>query len=305
MNKPQHFLITRVNVEWRISRPIEDRNDLAFLNHRFDIFEKTCYPSVNSQTNKNFTWFMLLDSRLPDEFRQRVEQYASNPKIIPVYIENKDSFLRSLKEAVNTHLLDSTTHLITTNLDSDDVISKDFIDITQKQFKGQDFEFINFPFGYLYRFVDTTLYLRDWLTAPCHTLIEKRENFQTAVNYGHAEITKYNTRQVPTKPLWLMTVHGKNIRTKFDVNAAWQPYSRLSNDFCIGFDLPHKSYLETLRDTANAVIEVVTSNREWDTTSLKFKKVVNILSPVFMRSLRQVQVAVKKPSAMNRLKKRS
>ncbi|MDX2213170.1 MAG: glycosyltransferase [Oculatellaceae cyanobacterium bins.114] len=290
----QHILITRMNVEWNISRPVEERNNLDFLSYRFNIFEKTCFPSVNAQSNKNFVWLLLLDSKLPDEFRKRVEQYTSTPQLIPVYIENKDTFLDQLKQAINTHLSASTTHLMTTNLDSDDAISKDFVATIQEQFKGQDFEFINFPFGFMYRFVDEKLYLRDWLTAPCHTLIEQRDNFETASNYKHDTITKYKTRQIPTKPMWLMTVHGKNVRTKFDVNAAWQPTQRLTHDFDIRFDLPHTSYLKTLNEIFAAVITVITSQRDWDSPSVKFKKVANILSPAIMRSLRQAQMVIQK-----------
>lgn len=301
MNHPKHILITRMNVEWNISRPVEERNDPSFLSHRFEIFEKTCYPSVNSQTNKNFIWFMLLDAQAPNEFRQRVEHYSSNPRIIPIYIKNKDTLLETVRTEINARLVDSTTHLITTNLDSDDSVSKNFIESVQNQFQNQDFEFINFPFGYMYRFIDETLYLRDWLTAPCHTLIEKRENFETAIKYEHSEITQYNTRQVITKPIWLMTVHGKNVRTSFDVNAAWQPSHRLLGDFDIRFNPPQKSYLETLNDTLSAVVQVMRSERKWDNPAIKFKKIANILSPAIVRSLRRVQMVLQsKPTAPTR-----
>ena len=56
MNNFQHFLVTRINVDWNISKPRsqEERNSTDFLSYRLDLFEKICYPSVNAQINKNF-----------------------------------------------------------------------------------------------------------------------------------------------------------------------------------------------------------------------------------------------------------
>jgi Putative rhamnosyl transferase len=291
MSHFQHFLITRMNVDWDVLklRSPQERNSFEFLNHRFNIFEKTCYPAVNAQTNPNFIWLLLFDVGLPEEFRERLAKCASSLEIIPVYINSKETFLMTLKGAIDEHLLPSTDHLITTNIDSDDVLSRNFVAATQQQFRGQDFEFINFPFGYLYRFQEQRLYLREWLTSSCHTLIEQRQNFQTALTYPHHEVLSNKTRQVITNPMWLMTVHGKNLRTQFDVSAAWQPIARLGNDFCSDIDFPKQSWIETIQEMTTEVLNVISSRRDWDNSQVKARKITNILFPQFIRGMRKLR----------------
>lgn len=291
MSHFQQFLMTRMNVDWDISklRSPQERNSFEFLNHRFTIFEKTCYPAVQAQTNPNFIWLILLDGGLPEEFRERLEKYTSSLKVIPVYINSKETFLTTLKETISEHLLPSTTHLMTTNIDSDDVLSRNFVATTQQQFKGQDFEFINFPFGYLYRFQEQKLYLREWLTSSCHTLIEQRQNFQTALTYPHHKIISSKTRQVITQPVWLMTVHGENVRTQFDVSAAWQPLTRLGNNFGSNIDFPKQSWVETLSEMFVEVLNVISSRRDWDNPKVKARKIMNILFPQLIRGMRKLR----------------
>lgn len=288
MQQFQHFLITRMNIDWKLSktRPPEVRNSLEFLDHRFEIFEKTCYPSVQAQTQKNFVWIILLDVGTPESFRTRIQSYSSKIKIIPIYVEHKDTMLQQLKSVIDEYILESTTHLITTNLDSDDVISKNFISTLQSQFKGQDFEFINFLFGYLYRMDEQRLYLREWLTAPCHTLVEnyrQNQDYQTVLQYSHATIVLDKTRQVITEPMWLMTVHGQNVRTRLDVAAAWQPLSRLGNDFETMIDFPKRPLSTTVQDIFKETLKAISSQHSWDTPKVKVRKVMNILFPGLIR----------------------
>jgi Putative rhamnosyl transferase len=291
MSQFQHFLITRMNVDWDVVqlRSQQERNSFEFLEHRFNIFEKTCYPAIQAQTNRNFIWLILFDIELPIAFRERFARYTSDLKILPVYISSKDTFLQTLRDAISERLSPTTDHLITTNIDSDDLLSKKFVAATQQQFSGQDFEFINFPFGYLYRFQEQRLYLREWLNSPCHTLIEKRQNFQTALTCAHNQILAYRTRQVITRPMWLMTVHGKNVLTQFDVSAAWQPLSRMGHDFGSTIDFPTPSWMETLQAIPIEVLSIMTSQREWDTPKVKARKITNVLMPQVIRGVRKLR----------------
>ncbi|HHP7229787.1 MAG TPA: glycosyltransferase [Xenococcaceae cyanobacterium] len=248
----QYFLLTRINVDGWFNRPRtkEERNTKDFLDHRFSIFEKTCYPSVQSQTKTNFIWLVLCDDMLPEAYRQRLETYNSIVKIIPIYITSKDTLLETVYQVIISNFTNTTKYLITTNLDSDDIIAKNFIATVLQKFNQQSFEFINFPFGYLYNLNTRVLFLREWHTASCHTLIEKiqkNNKFDTALKYSHIDINKYNLRQVIMKPMWLMTVHGKNDRTAFDVNAAWQPIFRLEERFMDNIDYPQMSFCMILR----------------------------------------------------------
>lgn len=297
MENFQHFLLTRINVDWGISKPLsqEKRNSSEFLDHRFSIFEKTCYPSVQSQNNKNFIWLILCDGILSDIYRKRIESYNSNIRIIPVYVTSKDKFLDTIAQVIASNLLNSTRYLITTNLDSDDIIAKNFIATLQNQFNQQNFEFINFPFGYLYNFNSQTLFLREWDTAPCHTLIEQikeHNKFDTALKYSHISINQYSIRQVIMKPMWLMTVHGQNVRTRFDINAAWQPLFRLDNNFVADIDYPKKSLWDNFKEIFSAIQSVAFSKKKWDTPKTKFKKILDIFFPSLIRISKKIKMMI-------------
>lgn len=289
MSNFKHFLITRINVDWNISRPCDDRNSVEFLNHRFNLFEEICYPSVIAQDNKNFTWLILLDSELPSQFKERVNQYNSPIKLIPIYVENRNTLLQSVREAIVDNTGEGYEHLITTNIDSDDAVTSDFVTLIQNYFNSQDFEFINFPFGYLYRFDNQELYLREWLTSPFYTLVEGFNNFKTVLQYEHIEIKNYRNRQIVTKPMWLMTAHGKNVRTNFDVSAAWQPLYRMGSNFPASLDLPSKSSLEYVKETYFALDQVCKSRKQWDTGNVKLRKIINILWPSLFRFFRKIK----------------
>lgn len=300
----QHFLITRINVDWHISRPRSrsERNDIDFLNYRLDIFEKTCHPSIQAQTNQAFTWLILLDSETPTIIRERVESYCSKGRIIPVYIDQKDTLLETIKDIIKKSISNPATHLITTNLDSDDAVSKNFIAAIQNEFRSQDFEFINFPFGYLYQVKQQQLFLRNWSTAPCHTLIEQYSNFKTAIQYRHIEIENHPNRQVMTDPLWLMTAHDMNVRTQFDISAAWQRLSRLNDNFCTHIIFPKQTFIQTYKDTFSEVFKVIFSKREWDHPRVRMRKIVAIISPPLLYSASKLQQRFSLPKSTNQQK---
>jgi hypothetical protein len=286
----KHFVITRMNVDWQISRPRGDRNDPEFLSKRFALFEQICLPSVAAQTHKNFVWLMLLDAGLPDEFREKVAKYCAAVQLTPIYVRSRETLLESVKQVVKKHTDEDCKYLITTSLDSDDAISKNFLQLVQAQFREQEFEFINFPFGYLYRASEQKLYLREWLTSPFYTLIESYTgDFKTVLEYGHTEISDYNNCQIVAEPIWLMVAHGNNVRTNFDVSAAWQPVNRLGSNFAVDLDFPESSRLKSLKKMAIEIYNVLRSNKEWDTLKVKVRKISNIISPSTVRTLRKVK----------------
>ena len=68
-----HFIITRFNLRiWQ-----QDKNNIPthtseWLEHRFELFEKYCLPSVENQTNKNFIWLCMFDKETPAPYKERI-----------------------------------------------------------------------------------------------------------------------------------------------------------------------------------------------------------------------------------------
>ena len=68
MENYSHFIITRFN----LNLYAQDKHDLPtrtdrWLEHRFEVFERYCLPSVAAQTSGNFTWLCLFDAATPDD----------------------------------------------------------------------------------------------------------------------------------------------------------------------------------------------------------------------------------------------
>jgi hypothetical protein len=79
--------------------------------------------------------------------------------------------LANVSEGVLSHRKEETEYLITTKIDNDDALHKDFIKTIQENFNKQKFEFISFPYGYVFH-IDK-IYLLKYLENPFVTLVEK------------------------------------------------------------------------------------------------------------------------------------
>ena len=156
MQSFEHFVITRFNLPIRDSSTRwmgETRGlDPNWLSHRFELFEHFCLRSVASQTDKDFTWLVLFDSRTPEPFATRATSYRlSNYQ--PVFgsaLQTYEEFLNTLNGQLTGRV--SSDYLATTRLDNDDAIAVDFIGQIHRNIVLEDNVFLNPAYGYdLYR----------------------------------------------------------------------------------------------------------------------------------------------------------
>ena len=158
----KHYLVTRWNC---------DLYDLNWLKRRQKVFERFCLPSVMSQTQKDFEWLLISDSRTPDEFRVVLDSYPATviyPKFnsyqfeIPDVIKEDTSEvmkrsikLECIREIVAEHIgVQDTEYVITSRCDNDDAISIDHISKIQKfaeaNWHGESF-WLSLTQGYKWR----------------------------------------------------------------------------------------------------------------------------------------------------------
>lgn len=305
-----NFLITRINIKQPNHFRHADRNvnDKAFLAQRFNIFEKICIPSVISQSFKKFTWLILLDSGLPLLFKQKIEGYRKKYAIVPVYVEGI-KFLWAINSIIKEYIPKETQYLISTNLDSDDALNKDFMAMINKYFYCQDFEFLVFPFGYLYRFGYNDLYLRYWMTPPIYTLIERVFGFKTCLFYGHTKVNEFKHKIIQKNPAWLMSVHETNDRTQRDINAIWQPTSRLCSDFNIYTPLKRDSFNDIKMIILHISQTLKNVNKRVNTPKKKLINIVGIACPSLLIFTRKISYKIRRfyifwKKAMARVKNR-
>lgn len=202
-----HFLLTRFSAVFRAGDvPAQEE----WLRYRLGFFVDACWASVRRQEGADFTWVVLFDDRCPDDFREDVEELARGV-FTPIWTHEAFSprlFAREIERRSDA------PWLLTTRLDSDDAIARDFMASAQREFAHQDKLFVDFPRGVqLDR--SGSVYLYDQLSSPFLTLIEKRVE-------GIAPVTVYSARhararlegplrEVNAPPMWAQVIQGTNL----------------------------------------------------------------------------------------------
>lgn len=206
----QHFILTLFNVDDLTGPQSSLKLDKSWLKHRFKLFNKFCYPSVRGQSNQNFKWIILFDINTPDVFKRRISKYSKWENFISIYINKRDR--NSFREVILRHLKDETEYLVTTRLDNDDAICKDFVEVLQNYFDKQKIQFLNFTNGYVWK--NNEIYLFKQPSNPFVSLIEKIDDssFRTVfTGEGHHKLYKVGpVMEIITKPAWMQVIHTKN-----------------------------------------------------------------------------------------------
>lgn len=207
-----HFVVTTFNVD---HGAVESPGlDPEWLEPRFELFERFCLPSVGSQEHTGFTWLVFFDERTPERFRGRIEELRERTSFVPIFVPGR-WHVDAVRAAIAEHRRPGTQFLITSRLDNDDSLARDYIARVQSLFAEQHSLFINFPSGYTWK--DGRLYaLRNW-SNPFATLIERwaDERPRTVLGIEHTEIVHAaDVAQIRSEPMWLQVIHGRNIANR-------------------------------------------------------------------------------------------
>ena len=241
----KHCLITPWNV---------DMFDIEWLTARQKLFEKFTLPSVLSQTNKDFEWVLVSDSRTPDSFKTILDAYPATvlyedfEGYLPVpkkgVLRPKNRFHRALqlevavakplKEYLETKDAD---YIITTRLDNDDAISTNHIDKIQHYvrytWRGKPF-WINLVRGY--KWCSGNVYPIGALQNPFISFVEPQGNLLTAYQCCHqmAPQSGFPVIQVREgEPTWMQVIHGANLMNKLMRYRGEMEFSNVSDKFKI------------------------------------------------------------------------
>ena len=249
----KHFVLTVFNV--RLSHGGAMAPDRAWLEHRFRLFEEFCFPSVQAQTSADFTWFVFFDTSTPDEFKRRIERFSVLRQFVPCYVSEVmgiESFSSMKASLIAPYLPFGATHVITSNLDNDDALHSHFVENVQKEFSGQEFEFLNFTNGFLYDQEQERLYVRKHHSNPFVSLIEKTEQARTVWCAPHPEMARLGrVRQLATEPMWLQVIHGRNVSNSI-ADARRVPLRRRMDGFAMLDSLPRREESFTAITLENA-----------------------------------------------------
>ncbi|MCL1868387.1 MAG: putative rhamnosyl transferase [Paludibacter sp.] len=239
----KHYVITRFNlVDWAGYEVSYDYlNSDEYLTERFRLFELFCLPSVSSQTNGNFTWFVLFNEQLPKKWKRKMQEYQNDfPNLEIRYMTAipEGRWQNTLNQFITNELklLESRPqYLITTRIDNDDAIHFSFVDSIQKYFlEHQEEAIISYAKGLQY--VPKYNILKIITNPKGHfgTLIEKNSsNVKTILYFPHnlpPVFPKFVCLQYK-KSMWLEVIHQSNV-----CNTIVFQLRHLFNDlFLIGF----------------------------------------------------------------------
>ncbi|WAT17036.1 glycosyltransferase [Aurantiacibacter sp. MUD11] len=212
MSQTVHILLTRFNVATQ-GREAPIRNAPGWLQRRFDLFERYCLPSLEAQTTKNFSWLIYFDSKTPDQFRERIERdrqiFDFEPRFVSLFsVADVVNDLRQL-------LAKDVDLLLTTRLDNDDAVSRDFIErIHRAGAEAADGTVLNFTNGLAMR--SGAIYSARDQSNPFTTLVEREPTApKTIWSAQHHQLScKWNIVQVDAPPTWLQVIHGENVTNR-------------------------------------------------------------------------------------------
>lgn len=217
MPKWAHYVITRFNV--RPNASVTGKAlDIGWLENRFELFERFCWPSLRKQTSQQFQWLVMFDVATPEPIRARVLAKAQEwPNFLPVFLNPDDD--NSARAVLSRHLdgrLPET--LITTRLDNDDGLAVDYIEAVQRHAAVSEPTVIEFPCGFIWH--RDRLYrdrqAHNAFTSLIEPLAARQTRTFTTIYCGpHPEVEKLGrVVLVSDEPGWLQVVHGGNLENR-------------------------------------------------------------------------------------------
>lgn len=233
----KHYLITRFNLknpEWDVTKNNETLLTDEWMEDRMWLFENFCFPSVVAQTSKNFTWLLFFDTTTPERFKTQIENLIKDKENSKAFfINGMPEFYPEIQKFITQDSKD-VPYMITSRIDNDDCIHKNFIEEVQKKFNSQDYQAIDVIKGYSLQVKPNyILGKKEHIFNPFISLIEKNENPKT-VWFNDHNLWKKETRitQITDKRLWMSIIHEKNKVNEFDGydNVKWKD---INQDFIV------------------------------------------------------------------------
>lgn len=184
----------------------------AWLEDRLLLFKKYCLPSVIAQSVQNFTWLLYFDETTPKDHLQKVRELLAPYPNFKIHLSR---LLSTEDHAADVRAeMDSETQwVLTSRLDNDDGLHREFIKNLQAQLQFEKREFLNFPSGIIY-YRDHTYLFRHRSNAFV-SYFEPAHDVSTVICSKHLFVERVAPlRQLVSPPAFLQVVHGRNRSNK-------------------------------------------------------------------------------------------
>lgn len=210
--KTAQFLLTRFNPV--VSYASDDIGvDPAWLSHRFELFERVCLPSVAGQSERNYRWILLVSDRTPPRFMARLMEdlaRVSSPSTVLLVREYSDQFFNA---AILRHLSRSVDRVVSTRLDNDDGIARDYLEQVREQAEllpeNGDFV-INFRQGC--QVAHDGIFPRNASLNPFLSVVSSPDKLHTAFATHHGRMNRVGPviDKKGGNAHWIQLIHARN-----------------------------------------------------------------------------------------------
>jgi hypothetical protein len=264
-----HLIVTRYNVPISWGRRGQLHADENWLGERQHLFERYCLPSVASakQLTPSVTWVLLCAVDSPASLRSFMAHIVQlHPWVVPLYVEENFQMDDIVVESFKRRTKEPSRFLLTTRLDSDDAIARNFVrDLQQAARRSLELEIIgkrqlpaliNFPFGY--QAVEDRLYLSSDLGNPFLSFLEERsEDEPTLGCYPHPHRDLHKSARtvnqlIASGPSWLQVLHGSNEATVV-CGVRVPRRAGLSRFLVLGSEKRSQTYVGAVKEAARAI----------------------------------------------------
>lgn len=228
MNKDQdldfkHYLLTEYNLDYSGFTNKEYTCDDNWHTFRNQLFEDYCVPSVKAQVNQTFEWVIFFNDDKKNKYREFLNRVNNKSDTVHfIFVKPDESHVRLFRE----YLTSTHTHryLITTRMDNDDCISKDFIDSIQKKFselksgnKADDL-IINVGNGYQYelKFPYRKAVVNNYHYSPFVTHVFKTDDsLKTVLDQPHHLWENHlDSVEIDSRLYWTQVIHQNNLANR-------------------------------------------------------------------------------------------
>lgn len=265
----KHFIITPFYVRRHLRGKIDENlPPIEWLDHRLTLFEDYCLPSVVNQSNQDFTWLIFFDESTPVRYMERIGSLTGrypNISIAQCAFWESATIVKHVLAALDP----GTTWIVTTRLDNDDGLHRDFVAMLHATIEERR-EFLNFPRGII--LYAGKCYAYEHHSNAFLSFVEPVENPSTAFSLAHEQAIKIApVRQLGKTPAFLQVVHDKNFSNKprgtriparraligFEAIAAVQHLGADESSFGVVVDNLTAVLVWRLRDLAIALIKAL------------------------------------------------
>lgn len=214
-----HIITTRFNVPtkiWTKTREGDKPLSEDWLKDRFEIFQKYCLPSFKNQSNENFIWLVFFDKEIPQEYKIIIDQIKKDfPKFIALFVQDFEDMQIKALEIIPSFYTTDTKFVITTDIDNDDLLHRDFVKTVQDHYEPRNNLVIDLKRGLQLTHTPGKKALLNvfyMVANPFISLVEDKNKVGTVMKEEHLKYRTYpNYTSYDAEPRFIQFIHANNL----------------------------------------------------------------------------------------------